>query len=130
MGIMLSLRLFMIDSDPAITKDTIRMPNASASTLFVLSGAVLMCRKKTRVNAHLCDGEDGKPQGTVLEDSDVFATQKDVAVRRMARNNPARVDEHFWYEARPCVSPGARSYRVSVEHDFHHRTRMRIVRPR
>ena len=38
----------MIQSEPAITSATIRTPNASASTLLVLSGAVLMCRKKTR----------------------------------------------------------------------------------
>jgi 5-aminolevulinate synthase len=47
-GIMLSLRLVMIHVDPAITRNTTRRPNASASTLLVLSGPVVMWRKKTR----------------------------------------------------------------------------------
>jgi hypothetical protein len=44
-GVMLWLRLAMIQSDPPITSSTIRTPNASASTLLVLSGPVVMCRK-------------------------------------------------------------------------------------
>ena len=47
-AVMLSFRFVMIQSDPAITRKTMRMPNASASTLLVLSGPVVMCRKKTR----------------------------------------------------------------------------------
>ena len=47
-GIMLSFRFVMIQSEPTTTKNTMRMPNASASTLLVLSGPVVMCRKKTR----------------------------------------------------------------------------------
>ena len=46
--IMLSFRLVMIQSDPTTTRNTMRMPNASASTLLALSGPVVMCRKKTR----------------------------------------------------------------------------------
>ena len=34
--------------DPATTRVTMSMPNASASTLLVLSGPVVMCRKNTR----------------------------------------------------------------------------------
>ncbi|MGY3423440.1 hypothetical protein ACVWZW_003915 [Bradyrhizobium sp. F1.13.4] len=33
---------------PAITTNTMRTPKASASTLLVLSGPLLMCRKNTR----------------------------------------------------------------------------------
>ena len=47
-GIMLSFRFVMIQSDPATTRVTMSTPNASASTLLVLSGPVVMCRKKTR----------------------------------------------------------------------------------
>src|SRR5712672_31211 len=47
-GIMLSFKLDMIQRDPATTRKTMSTPNASASTLLVLSGAVVMCRKKTR----------------------------------------------------------------------------------
>src|SRR5579864_4864753 len=47
-GIMFSLRLVMIHSEPATTTTTMKMPNASASTLFVLSGPVVMWRKNTR----------------------------------------------------------------------------------
>jgi hypothetical protein len=47
-GIMLWLRCAMIQSDPAISRMTIRTPKASASTLLVLSAPVVMCRKNTR----------------------------------------------------------------------------------
>jgi hypothetical protein len=46
-GIMLAFKSDMIHSDPATTRVTMSTPNASASTLFVLSGPVVMCRKKT-----------------------------------------------------------------------------------
>jgi hypothetical protein len=46
--IILAFRLAMIRSEPATTKVTMSTPNASTGTLFVLSGAVVMCRKKTR----------------------------------------------------------------------------------
>src|SRR3982074_34494 len=45
---MLWLRFAMIHSDPPISRMTIRTPKASASTLLVLSGPVVMCRKNTR----------------------------------------------------------------------------------
>lgn len=47
-GIKLSFRFVMIQSDPTTTRKTMSMPNASASTLLVLSDPVVMCRKKTR----------------------------------------------------------------------------------
>jgi hypothetical protein len=46
--VMLSFRSVMIQSEPATTRITIRMPNPSASTLFVSSGPVVMCKKNTR----------------------------------------------------------------------------------
>src|SRR6266446_2548072 len=60
-GIRLWLRLAMIQSDPPITRSTIRTPNASASTVLVLSGPVVMCRKITapRPGRSLASGQDG-----------------------------------------------------------------------
>jgi hypothetical protein len=46
--IMLPLRSVMIQTDPTTIRNTMSTPNASARTLLVLSGAVVMCRKKTR----------------------------------------------------------------------------------
>jgi hypothetical protein len=47
-GIMFALRLAMIQSEPAITSATMSTPKASARTLLVLSGPVVMWRKNTR----------------------------------------------------------------------------------
>jgi hypothetical protein len=47
-GIMLALRLAMIQSEPAMTRKTISTPNVRARILFVLSGPLPRCRKKTR----------------------------------------------------------------------------------
>jgi hypothetical protein len=47
-GIMFAVMSLMIHSEPATTRKTIRTPNASARTLLVLSGPVVMCRKNTR----------------------------------------------------------------------------------
>ena len=41
-SIMFSFRFVMIQSDPAMTNMTMNKPNASANTLLVLSGAVVM----------------------------------------------------------------------------------------
>jgi len=41
-GSMLVLRFVIMNSDPAISRPTTRTPKASANTLFVLSGAVVM----------------------------------------------------------------------------------------
>ena len=46
--IMFWLRSAMIHTEPAITKTMISTPKASASTLLVSSGPLVMCRKKTR----------------------------------------------------------------------------------
>jgi hypothetical protein len=47
-GIMLLLRLAMIQIEPVMTRKTINTPNARARILFVLSGALPIWRKKTR----------------------------------------------------------------------------------
>ena len=47
-GIMLSFMSVTIHNVPATTTNTMSSPKASASTLFVLSGPVVICRKNTR----------------------------------------------------------------------------------
>ncbi len=47
----------MIHSEPPMIMATISTPKASASTLLVLSGAVVRCRKKTEMHADLRDRE-------------------------------------------------------------------------
>src|SRR5262249_60145665 len=46
--IMLVLRLAMIQTEPAITRKTTSTPKARARILFVLSGPLPRCKKKTR----------------------------------------------------------------------------------
>src|SRR5579859_8025996 len=48
MGIRLEFRFHMMISEPNTTRPTTNTPKASASTLLVESGALLMCRKNTR----------------------------------------------------------------------------------
>ena len=47
-GIMLALRLAMIQIEPVMTRKTISRPKARARILFVLSDPLPRCRKKTR----------------------------------------------------------------------------------
>jgi len=47
-GVILASGFFVIQSDPAVTRVTMSMPKANASTLLGLSGPVAMCRKQTR----------------------------------------------------------------------------------
>ena len=47
----------MIQSEPTTTRNTIRTPNASASTLLVLSGAGGDVQEEDEVNSHLRDRE-------------------------------------------------------------------------
>ena len=54
---MLSLKLVMTQSEPATTMVTMSTPNASASTLFVLSGSGGDVQKEHKVDTHLRDGE-------------------------------------------------------------------------
>ena len=52
----------MIQSEPAITRMTINMPKASASTLLVLSGPGGDVQEEHQMDAHLGDGENGESQ--------------------------------------------------------------------
>ena len=79
----------MIHSDPATTRNTISTPNATASTLFVLSGPVPMCRKNTRCTPICAIASTASPKWIPgPQSSDVLATQNDAAVRITARSNP------------------------------------------
>lgn len=66
MGIMLLLRLEMIQTEPMMMRKTTSTPKARAGILFVLSGPLRRCRKNTRWDADLREGEydqsDGKPK--------------------------------------------------------------------
>jgi hypothetical protein len=58
---MLSFRFVMIQSDPETTTITMSRPNASASTLLVLSGSGDV-EEKDQVNTHLSYGEHGEAE--------------------------------------------------------------------
>src|SRR6476661_10500821 len=79
----------MIHMEPATTTKTMSTPNANARTLLVLSGPVVMCRKKTRWIPIWAMASTARPREMPgAQSSEVFATQNDVAVRITARNNP------------------------------------------
>src|SRR6516225_10183610 len=61
-GIMLLLRLAMIQTEPVMTRNTISTPKARARILLVLSGPVPRCRKK-EVDADLREGEYDQTDG-------------------------------------------------------------------
>ena len=82
------LRFAMIQIEPAATRSTMRMP-ASARTLLVLSGPVVMCRKNTRCTPIWAIARTASPRSTPgAQSSDVLATQNDIAVRATARTGP------------------------------------------
>src|SRR5262249_11361154 len=119
-GIMFAFRLAMITSDPARTRNTMSTPKASASTLLVLSGPVVMWRKNTRCTPIWAMARTASPAGTPgAQIAVVLATQKEVAVRITASSKPvvytSSPDEAFRSEAGIVgSSPGATSQRVSV----------------
>src|SRR5215831_886778 len=89
-GIRVLLRSVMIYSEPATTRNTISTPNASASTLLVLSGPVVMWRKKTRCTPIWAMASTARPSGMPGgQINEVFATQKDVPVRITASASPS-----------------------------------------
>src|SRR5215467_8399391 len=88
-GISMLLRSVMIHSEPATTRNTMSTPNASASTLLVLSGPVVMWRKKTRCTPIWAMASTARPSGMPGgQINEVFATQKDVPVRITATASP------------------------------------------
>src|SRR6476661_2226125 len=79
----------MIHMEPATTTKTMSAPHASARTLLVLSGPVVMCRKNTRCTPIWAIASTASPSATPGgQSSDVLATQNDVAVRMTASNKP------------------------------------------
>src|SRR5205814_1530973 len=63
MAIMLACRLAMIQHDPPITRKTMNTPKASARMLFVLSGPLPRCRKKTRCTPICAKASTTSPTG-------------------------------------------------------------------
>ena len=79
----------MIQMVPTITRKTISTPNANASTLLVLSGPLVMWRKKTRWTPIWAMARTTRPVATpgphrVLVD----ATQNEMPVSASARPRP------------------------------------------
>src|SRR5262249_20747932 len=91
--IMLVLRLAMIQTEPAITRKTISTPKVRARILFVLSGPLPRCRKKTRGRPICAKARTINPTGIPGGHSKlVCATMKEAIVAMIASPNPAVYD--------------------------------------
>src|SRR5262249_15303394 len=92
-GIMLLLRLAMIQTEPVMTSKTISTPNARARILFVLSGPVRRCRKKTRWTPICAKASTSNPTGIPGGHSKlVCATTKEAIVATIASTRPTVYD--------------------------------------
>src|SRR5205807_10543592 len=92
-GIMLALRLAMIQIEPVMTRKTISTPKARARILFVLSGPLPRCRKKTRWTPICAKARTTSPTGMPGAHSKLVCdTTKDTIVARMASPSPAVYD--------------------------------------
>src|SRR5207253_3599329 len=92
-GVMLSLRLAMIQIEPVITRKTISRPNARARILFVLSGPLPRCRKKTRWTPICAKASTTSPTGIPGAHSKfVCDTTNEAIVSPMASPSPAVYD--------------------------------------
>src|SRR4029077_15395713 len=88
-GIILLLRLAMIQTEPVITRKTISTPKARARILFVLSGPLPRCRKNTRWTPICAKASTINPTGMPGGQSKlVCATTNDAIVARIASPNP------------------------------------------
>ena len=92
-GIMLLLRLAMIQTEPVMTRKTIRTPKASARILFVLSGPLPRCRKKTRWTPICAKASTINPTGMPGGQSKLVCdTTKEAIVARIASPSPTVYD--------------------------------------
>src|SRR5262249_45324157 len=92
-GIMLLLRLVMIQMEPVMTRKTISMPKARARILFVLSGPLPRCRKNTRWTPICANASTINPTGMPGAQSKlVCATTKEAIVARIASTRPTVYD--------------------------------------
>ncbi|SUJ26223.1 Uncharacterised protein [Sphingomonas paucimobilis] len=79
----------MIQIDPSSTSVTINTPNSSASTLLLLSGPVVMCRKKTRCTPIWPIASASSAAGTAGPQMiSIWTSAKDAAVSTAAAANP------------------------------------------
>ena len=84
----------MIHSEPPITRITISRPKASAITLLVLSGPVVMCRKNTRCTPICAIASTTSATGMLgCQTRSVPATKNEVAVSRIASPRPTTIAE-------------------------------------
>src|SRR6266516_1086809 len=92
-GIMLALRLAMIHTEPVMTRKTISTPKARARILFVLSGPLPRCRKKTRWTPICAKASTISPTGMPGGQSKLVCdTMKEPIVARIASPSPAVYD--------------------------------------
>src|SRR5260370_1809746 len=88
-GIILLLRLAMIQTEPVMTRKAISTPKASARILLVLSGPLPKCRKKTRWTPICARASTINPTGIPGAQSKlVCATTKEAIVAMIASPNP------------------------------------------
>src|SRR5271165_4142714 len=108
-GIMLLLRLAMIQTEPVMTRKTISTPKASARILFVLSDPLPRCRKKTRWIPICAKASTTNPTGIPGGHSKfVCDTTNEAIVSRMASASPAVYDRTLAVDS-SCSTPGVRS---------------------
>src|SRR5215831_4491395 len=93
MGIRLLLRLAMIQTEPVMTRKTISTPKATARMLFVLSGPLPRCRKKTRWTPICAKASTTNPTGMRGAQSKLVCdTMNEAIVARTASPSPAVYD--------------------------------------
>src|ERR1700752_832451 len=92
-GIVLLLRLAMIQTEPVMTRKTISTPKARARILFVLSGPLPRCKKKTRWTPICAKASTINPTGMPGGQSKwVCDTMKEAIVAMIASTRPTVYD--------------------------------------
>ena len=100
----------MIHSEPPTTRKTISTPKASASTLLVLSGPVVMWRKKTRCTPICAIASTTSATGMLgCQTRSVPRDEERSAVSSDREPEPDQIAQHAAARraARRCSSPGA-----------------------
>ena len=84
--------MLMIHSEPPTTSITISTPKASASTLLMLSGPVVMCRKNTRCTpiCAIASTDQRDRNARLPRPACVRAMQNDTTVSSVASARPIR----------------------------------------
>ena len=104
----------MIHSEPPITRTTISTPNASAITLLVLSGPVVMCRKNTRCTPICAIASTTSATGMLgAQTRSVPAIKKDARSAAIASAKPDQIAQHAL--ARRCAVGARRRARRRLD---------------